>query len=67
MALDEELAVPRFALSGASAGEVRSTLERVRKFDAMWTCEKCNTRIWKESGVRCKCGASPFPPNVAAK
>jgi energy-coupling factor transporter ATP-binding protein EcfA2 len=53
--------------SGASAGEVRSTLERVRKFDALWTCEKCNTRIWKESGVRCRCGASPFPPNVAAK
>jgi energy-coupling factor transporter ATP-binding protein EcfA2 len=53
--------------SGASAGEVRSTLERVRMFDALWTCTKCNTRIWKESGVRCKCGASPFPPNVAAK
>jgi len=53
--------------SGASAGEVRSTLQRIRDFDALWTCTKCNTRIWKESGVRCKCGASPFPPNVAAK
>ena len=53
--------------SGASVGEVRSTLERVRKFDALWNCPKCDTRIWKESGVRCKCGASPFPPNVAAK
>ncbi len=53
--------------AGPSAGEVRSTLERVRDFDALWTCTKCNTRIWKESGVRCKCGASPFPPNVAAK
>ena len=53
--------------SGASPEEVRSTLERVRSFDAMWNCTKCNTRIWKESGVRCKCGASPFPPNVAAK
>jgi hypothetical protein len=53
--------------SGASGEEVRSTLERVRDFDTMWTCTKCNTRIWKESGVRCKCGASPFPPNVAAK
>jgi hypothetical protein len=52
---------------GASEGEVRSTLERVRDFDALWNCAKCNTRIWKESGVRCKCGASPFPPNVAAK
>ena len=53
--------------AGPSAGEVRSTLERVRAFDALWTCTKCNTRIWKESGVRCKCGASPFPPTVAAK
>jgi hypothetical protein len=53
--------------SGPSAGEVRSTLEHIRDFDALWTCTKCNTRIWKESGVRCKCGASPFPPNVAAK
>ena len=53
--------------AGPSAGEVRSTLERVRDFDTMWTCTKCSTRIWKESGVRCKCGASPFPPNVAAK
>jgi energy-coupling factor transporter ATP-binding protein EcfA2 len=53
--------------AGPSTGEVRSTLERVRDFDALWTCTKCNTRIWKESGVRCKCGASPFPPNVAAK
>ncbi|MEO8702127.1 MAG: AAA family ATPase [Kofleriaceae bacterium] len=53
--------------AGPSAGEVRSTLERIRGFDALWTCTKCNTRIWKESGVRCKCGASPFPPNVAAK
>jgi len=52
---------------GASEGEVRSTLERVRDFDALWNCAKCNTRIWKESGVRCKCGASPFPPTVAAK
>jgi energy-coupling factor transporter ATP-binding protein EcfA2 len=53
--------------AGPSAGEVRSTLERVRAFDALWTCTKCNTRIWKESGVRCRCGASPFPPSVAAK
>jgi hypothetical protein len=53
--------------SGPSTGEVRSTLERVRDFDTLWTCTKCNTRIWKESGVRCKCGASPFPPNVAGK
>ncbi|MBA2538865.1 MAG: hypothetical protein H0V17_04455 [Deltaproteobacteria bacterium] len=53
--------------TGPSVGEVRSTLERVRDFDALWTCTKCDTRIWKESGVRCKCGASPFPPNVAAK
>jgi energy-coupling factor transporter ATP-binding protein EcfA2 len=53
--------------AGPSAGEVRSTLERVRDFDALWTCAKCNTRIWKEGRVRCKCGASPFPPNVAAK
>lgn len=52
---------------GASAGEVRSTLERIRDFESLWTCAKCNTRIWKESGVRCKCGASPFPPTVAAK
>ncbi len=50
--------------AGPSAGEVRSTLERVRDFDVLWTCTKCNTRIWKESGVRCKCGASPFPPNA---
>lgn len=53
--------------SGASEGEVRSTLDRVRAFDALWMCPKCNTRIWKEGGVRCKCGASPFPPSVAAK
>ena len=53
--------------AGPSAGEVRSTLERVRDFDVLWTCTKCSTRIWKESGVRCKCGASPFPPSVAAK
>ncbi|MFT3696828.1 MAG: AAA family ATPase [Kofleriaceae bacterium] len=53
--------------SGASAGEVKSTLDRVKKFDALWTCKECNSRIWKEAGVRCKCGASPFPPNVAAK
>jgi hypothetical protein len=51
---------------GASTMEVRSTLERVRAFDEMWTCEKCGSRVWKESGVRCRCGATPFPPPIAA-
>ncbi len=49
---------------GASTMEVRSTLERVRGFDKLWTCEKCGSRVWKESGVRCRCGATPFPPPV---
>jgi hypothetical protein len=52
---------------GASMMEVRSTLERVRAFDEMWSCEKCGSRVWKESGVRCRCGATPFPPPVPAK
>jgi hypothetical protein len=52
---------------GASTMEVRSTLERVRAFDEMWTCDKCGSRCWKESGVRCRCGATPFPPPVPAK
>jgi hypothetical protein len=30
---------------GPSAGEVRSTLERVRDFDTLWTCAKCNTHL----------------------
>ena len=41
---------------GASTMEVRSTLERVRAFDNMWTCEKCGSRCWKEGGVRCMSG-----------
>ncbi len=49
---------------GASTMEVRTTLERVRAFDEMWTCEKCGSRCWKESGVRCRCGATPFPPPI---
>jgi recombinational DNA repair ATPase RecF len=49
---------------GASTQEVRSTLERLRTFDAMWTCEKCGSRCWKEGGVRCRCGATPFPPPI---
>lgn len=52
---------------GASTMEVRSTLERVRAFDEMWTCAKCGSRVWKESGVRCRCGATPFPPPVPEK
>jgi energy-coupling factor transporter ATP-binding protein EcfA2 len=49
---------------GASTMEVRTTLERVRAFDEMWTCEKCGSRCWKEGGVRCRCGATPFPPPI---
>jgi hypothetical protein len=49
---------------GASTQEVRSTLDRVRAFDEMWTCVKCGSRVWKEGGVRCRCGATPFPPPV---
>jgi hypothetical protein len=52
--------------SGPSTGEVRTTLDRVKSFDAMWSCPKCNSRVWKEQGVRCKCGATPFPPPVRA-
>jgi len=52
---------------GASTMEVRSTLERVRAFDGLWTCEQCGSRVWKEGGVRCRCGATPFPPPVPAK
>ena len=52
---------------GPSTMEVRSTLERVRAFDNLWTCEKCGSRVWKESGVRCRCGATPFPPPLPAK
>jgi energy-coupling factor transporter ATP-binding protein EcfA2 len=48
--------------AGASSAEVRSTLERVSAFDALWSCAQCNSRVWKEQGVRCKCGATPFPP-----
>lgn len=48
--------------AGASSAEVRSTLERVRAFDALWSCRQCGTRVWKEQGVRCRCGATPCPP-----
>ncbi len=47
---------------GASTMEIRTTLERVRAFDELWNCAKCGSRCWKESGVRCRCGATPFPP-----
>ena len=50
---------------GASTMEVRSTLERVRAFDDLWTCTKCGSRVWKEGGVRCRCGATPFPPPLS--
>ena len=53
--------------AGASSMEIRSTLERVREFDVLWNCEKCGSRCWKEQGVRCRCGATPFPPPVPAK
>jgi energy-coupling factor transporter ATP-binding protein EcfA2 len=50
--------------AGPSSMEVRSTLEKVRDFDALWSCPKCSSRVWKEQGVRCRCGATPFPPPV---
>jgi hypothetical protein len=52
---------------GPSTMEVRSTLERVRAFDKLWSCPQCGSRVWKEQGVRCKCGATPFPPPLPAK
>lgn len=48
--------------SGASTLEVRSTLDRITAFDALWSCPKCGSRCWKEQGVRCRCGQTPFPP-----
>lgn len=51
--------------AGASSSEVESTLQRVKAFDELWTCVSCNSRVWKEQGVRCKCGATPFPPPIA--
>ena len=52
--------------AGPSTMEVRSTLERVRSFDNLWNCPQCNSRVWKEGGVRCRCGATPFPPPATA-
>lgn len=52
--------------AGPSTMEVRSTLERVRAFDTLWNCPQCGSRVWKEQGVRCRCGATPFPPNPAS-
>lgn len=48
--------------AGASSEEVRSALEHVRSFDELWTCPTCRSRCFKEQGVRCRCGATPFPP-----
>ena len=49
----------------AALKEVARALDRIEKFDQVWTCVNCRTRIWRQGtpdSARCHCGAKRFPP-----
>lgn len=49
----------------ASPKEVSDALDRIARFDSMWTCSDCGSRVWAKGNpdsAQCRCGAMTFPP-----
>jgi RecF/RecN/SMC N terminal domain len=49
----------------ATRGEIVAALERIERFDALWSCAQCGTRVWRlgtPEAASCRCRAKRFPP-----